>query len=48
MSRVSRCIDNVPMENFWSHFKNEYYYDCTFKKYKKLVVSIADYINNYN
>ena len=24
MSRVGRCIDNAPMESFWSHFKDEY------------------------
>ena len=48
MSRVGRCIDNAPMESFWSHFKDEYYYDCTFITYEELVTGIADYINYYN
>ena len=48
MSRVGRCIDNAPMESFLSHFKDEYYYDCTFITYEELVTGIADYINYYN
>ena len=48
MSRVGRCIDNASMESFWSHFKDEYYYDCTFITYEELVTGIADYINYYN
>ena len=48
MSRVGRCIDNAPMESFWSHFKDEYYYDYTFITYEELVSGIAGYINYYN
>ena len=48
MSRVGRCIDNAPMESFWSHFKDEYYYDHTFITYEELVSGIARYINYYN
>ncbi|PAY35096.1 transposase [Ligilactobacillus salivarius] len=48
MSRVGRCIDNAPMESFWSHFKDEYYYDHTFITYEELVSGIAGYINYYN
>ena len=48
MSRVGRCIDNAPMESFWSHFKDEYYYDYTFITYEELVSGIARYINYYN
>lgn len=25
-SQVGKCIDNVPMESFWSHFKTRCYY----------------------
>ena len=39
---------NAPMESFWSHFKDEYYYDHTFITYEELVSGIAGYINYYN
>ena len=48
MSRVGRCNDNAPRESFWSHFKDEYYYDHTFITYEELVSGIAGYINYYN
>ena len=48
MSRVGRCIDNAPMESFWSHFKDEYYYDKTFATYEDLVAGINDYVTYYN
>ena len=48
MSRVGRCIDNAPMESFWSHFKGEYYYDRIFMTYEELKAGINDYINYYN
>ncbi|WP_422120431.1 IS3 family transposase, partial [Ligilactobacillus salivarius] len=34
--------------SFWSHFKDEYYYDHTFITYEELVSGIAGYINYYN
>ena len=33
MSRISRCIDNGPMEAFWGTLKSEMYYLKTFKTY---------------
>ena len=48
ISRVGRCIDNAPMESFWSHFKGEYYYDRIFMTYEELKAGINDYINYYN
>lgn len=36
------------MESFWSHFKDEYYYDKTFATYEDLVAGINDYVTYYN
>lgn len=36
MSKVSRCIDNEPMEAFWSMLKSETYYLKKFNIYEKL------------
>lgn len=36
------------MESFWSHFKDEYYYDKTFATYEDLVTGINDYVTYYN
>ena len=36
--------DRQPMESFWSHFKDVYYYDKTFATYEDLVVGINDYV----
>lgn len=47
MSRVGKCIDNAPMESFWSHYK-EAYYDYKFETYEELVKSIKEYIDFYN
>lgn len=48
MSRVGKCIDNAPMESFWSHYKDEAYYGNDFDSYENLVKSIDQYINFYN
>lgn len=48
MSRVSRCIDNGPMEAFWGMMKSEMYYIRQFNTYSELETAIAEYINYYN
>ncbi|WP_119872411.1 IS3 family transposase [Clostridium botulinum] len=48
MSRVSRCIDNGPMEAFWGMLKSEMYYLRKFNSYSELESVIIDYINYYN
>ena len=41
MSRVSRCIDNGPMEAFWGMLKSEMYYLRTFDSYEELEKAIS-------
>ena len=48
MSRVSRCIDNGPMEAFWGMLKSEMYYLKKFQTYEELKEAISDYIEYYN
>ena len=48
MSRVSRCIDNGPMEAFWGMLKSEMYYLRKFNSYDELETAIIDYIDYYN
>jgi len=48
MSRVSRCIDNGPMEAFWGMLKSEMYYLKTFISYNELEQAVIDYIDYYN
>ncbi|EGS36274.1 integrase core domain protein [Limosilactobacillus oris F0423] len=48
MSRVDKCIDNAPMESFWSHYKDEAYYGQYFKTYQDLTSSVDRYIHFYN
>jgi len=48
MSRVSRCIDNGPMESFWGMLKSEMYYLKKFNTFDELKQSITEYINYYN
>jgi putative transposase len=48
MSRVSRCIDNGPMESFWGMMKSEMYYLHKFNTYEDLEVAIVEYIHYYN
>jgi putative transposase len=48
MSRVSRCIDNGPMESFWGMMKSEMYYLTKFKTYEELEAAVIEYIDYYN
>lgn len=48
MSRVSRCIDNGPMEGFWGIIKSEMYYLHKFHNFDELEQAVDEYINFYN
>lgn len=48
MSRVSRCIDNGPMEAFWGMLKSEMYYLRKFNSFNELETTVIDYIDYYN
>ncbi|WP_339362668.1 IS3 family transposase [Vallitalea maricola] len=48
MSRVSRCIDNGPMETFWGMIKSETYYLKELNTYDELEQAVIDYIDYYN
>ena len=48
MSRVSKCIDNGPMEGFWGILKRERYYGKRFTDRETLVIMIEEYIRYYN
>jgi len=44
MSRVSRFIDNGPMEEFWGIIKSEMYYLEKFHTYEEFQKAIDEYI----
>lgn len=48
MSRVGKCIDNGPMENFFGIIKEEMYRLKTFKSFDELDQDIQKYIKFYN
>lgn len=48
MSRVSRCIDNGPMEWFWGILKSEMYYLEKSHTYEQLEHAIDEYLDFYN
>ena len=48
MSRPGKCIDNGPMESFWSFLKTEMYYLIRFDNYDTLCAAVSDYIYFYN
>lgn len=48
MSRVSRCIDNGPMEGFWGIIKSEMYYLRKFDTFENLKQAVDEYIDFYN
>ena len=48
MSRISRCIDNGPMEGFWGIIKTEMYYLRRFKHFDDLQQGIEKYMEFYN
>ena len=47
MSRVSKCLDNQPIESFWGTLKSEYYYRNKFDNFDSLVNGIEGYISRY-
>jgi len=48
MSRVGKCIDNGPMENFWGIIKEEMYRLKTYQSFEELEQNIKQYIRFYN
>lgn len=48
MSRVGKCIDNGPMENFWGIIKEEMYRLKSYKSFEDLAFDIKQYIKFYN
>lgn len=48
MSRVGKCIDYGPMENFWGIIKEEMYRLTTYDTFEELVKDIKGYIEFYN
>lgn len=48
MSRVGRCLDNAPIENFWGTLKSEMYYLREFQSFEELRKAIEVYIYFYN
>jgi putative transposase len=48
MSRISRCIDNGPMQGFWGILKSEMFYLQKFHTFEDLNQAINEYINFYN
>ncbi|QCA28847.1 IS3 family transposase [Vagococcus xieshaowenii] len=48
MSRVSRCLDNQPIERFWGTFKEEKFYRESYLDFKQLKRSVSGYIRYYN
>ena len=47
MSRVSKCLDNQPIESFFGTFKSEFYYRQKFDNYEALLVGIDGYMDFY-
>ena len=48
MSRVGKCIDNGPMENFWGIIKEEMYRLKSYVSFEELEHDIKQYIKFYN
>ncbi len=48
MSRKGNCLDNSPMENFFSMLKQEMFYGEEFESTDKLIMEIEEYIRWYN
>lgn len=48
MSRVSRCLDNQPIERFWGTFKSESYYLTKHDTYEDVLEDVRNYIRYYN
>ncbi|WP_237728452.1 IS3 family transposase [Paenibacillus sp. OSY-SE] len=48
MSRVSRCLDNQPIERFWGTYKSESYYLTKYDTYEDVLKDVNEYIRYYN
>ncbi|CAH1054735.1 Putative transposase InsK for insertion sequence element IS150 [Paenibacillus pseudetheri] len=48
MSRVSRCLDNQPIERFWGTYKSESYYLTKYDTYEDILTEVSQYIYYYN
>jgi len=48
MSRVGKCIDNGPIENFWGILKTEMYYLNKYDTFEQLSQDIDRYIHFFN
>ncbi|WP_458462593.1 IS3 family transposase [Paenibacillus sp.] len=48
MSRVSRCLDNQPIERFWGTYKSESYYLTKYDTYEDLYSAVRRYMHYYN
>ncbi len=48
MSRKGNCLDNSPIENFFSILKQEMYYGKIFKSFSELKMAIESFITYYN
>ncbi len=48
MSRVSRCLDNQPIERFWGTYKSESYYLKSYSTYEDVLKDVERYIRYYN
>lgn len=48
MSRVSRCLDNQPIERFWGTYKSESYYLTKCDTYEDVFKNVSEYIRYYN
>ncbi len=48
MSRVSRCLDNQPIERFWGTYKSESYYLTKHVTYEDVLKDVKEYIHYYN
>jgi len=48
MSRVSRCLDNQPIERFWGTYKSESYYLAKHDTFEDVLNDVNRYIRYYN
>ena len=48
MSRRGNCLDNSPMENFFSLLKQEIYYGVKYQSVQELIQALEEYIDWYN
>lgn len=47
MSRVSKCLDNQPIESFWGTYKSEFYYRTKFLTLESLIMGTHEYMDFY-